>query len=122
MYLYVLSLILILTEFEWGFVKTNLELMVSDVGKGLMFLVISAFLFNTDRNVDLFVSLVMAVVGLLNILMSFFYSDYEDIGFAQDVKDDEENESLLSFYMKMNNGEKKPDMEVEREEEGDINS
>ena len=78
--------------------------MVSDIGKGFMFLIISALLFNTKRNVDLFVSLVMGVVGILNILMSFVYSEYEEIGFAQDVKDEEENESLLSFYMKMNNG------------------
>ena len=98
--------------------------MVSDIGKGLMFLVMSALLFNKERNVDLFVSLVITVVGLLNILIGLVYSDYEEVGFAQDVKDDDENESLLSFYMKQNNAEKALEMEVDREMSsvGSINS
>ena len=106
---------LVLTEFEWGFLLSNLELMVSDIGKGLMFLVMSALLFKRDRNVDLFVSLVCAVVGILNILMGLVYSDVEVVGYAQDVKDDEENESLLSFYMKQNNAGKLPEMEFDRD-------
>lgn len=103
---------------------SNLELLVSDIGKGLMFLVMSALLFNKERNVDLFVSLVITVVGLLNILIGLVYSDYEEVGFAQDVKDDDENESLLSFYMKQNNVEKALDMEVDRDMSsvGSINS
>ena len=81
--------------------------MESDIGKGLLFLIMSFLLFNPERNVDLFVSLVIALVGMINIVLYYFAVDIVAKGYVKNVLDDDENESLLSFYMKKN-GDHKP--------------
>ena len=95
LYLFVFSMIILLSEMDCKFVLKNLEIMTTDICKGLIFMIIGILLFDQRRMLDLMSSLSLCVVGFCNFVMGCFSKIFSD-------SDDQENDSLLSFYEKDN--------------------
>lgn len=81
LYLFVFSTIILLSELDVKFVSKNLEVMTSDMGKGVIFVVIGLLLFNQRRMLDLMSSLSLCVIGICNVMMGLFtniFSEFDD--------------------------------------------
>ena len=107
---------MIMAECENSFILKNFEYLISHVGKGMLFATMSILLFDMKRKTELFVSLVLALVAIFNALLNLFTVDGDDKGIVKNVRDDEDNESLLSFYMKQN-GDMGPQLMLDHDKE-----
>lgn len=91
LYLFVFSMIILLSELDCKFVLKNLEVITTDTMKGIIFVIIGILLFDQRHMLELMSSLSLCVIGICNVLVGYFSNLFSDKGL-------EDNESLLSYY------------------------
>ena len=68
-YLYIFSLLLGTAEYKYIHVLKYIEVLITNVGKGLFLLFIGILLFDDSRSIDLTASIVLSFIGIFNIII-----------------------------------------------------
>ena len=68
-YLYIFSLLLGTAEYKYIHILKYIEVLITNVGKGLFLLFIGILLFDDSRSVDLTASVLLSFIGIYNVIV-----------------------------------------------------